>query len=53
MPRPLTKSPPIQFRLPLDLYHILETRAAAKDQTPIEYVRDYLTRALEAARRCP
>jgi hypothetical protein len=50
MPRPLTKSPPIQFRLPLDLYTILEQRAAAKGQTPIEFVRDYVTRALETLR---
>ncbi len=45
--RPVTKSPPIQFRLPVDLYAKLVRKAESKQMTPAQYVADYLTRALE------
>ena len=40
MPRPRTKSDPIQFRLPLDVYdHIVKK---AGDRTPAQYLVDMI-----------
>lgn len=50
MPKPVTKSPPIQFRIPIDLWPKLEAKAKAKGMTESEFAADYLTRALEAAK---
>lgn len=48
MARPQTKSPPIQFRIPLDLWPTLEAMAQAKGQPVNDFVAGYLTRAIEA-----
>jgi hypothetical protein len=49
MARPLTKSPPIQFRLPLDAYIELQRRADDHDETVREYLVRNLTRLLATA----
>lgn len=48
MARPVTKSPPIQFRLPIELWWTLQVKAKAKGMTENEFVADYVRRALEA-----
>jgi hypothetical protein len=48
MSRPLTKSPPIQFRIPIELWPFLQARAERKGQSVGEYVAASLRPALEA-----
>jgi hypothetical protein len=45
MPRPKTKSDPVTFRLPLDVYARVERLAVAAGQTFNDYVRDYILRS--------
>jgi predicted DNA-binding protein len=47
MAKPLTKSPPVQFRIPLELWEFLEARAAKRGETPSEYVCRTIVEALE------
>jgi uncharacterized protein (DUF1778 family) len=48
MPRQKTMSPPIQLRLPLENYAVLERMAAARGRTVNEHVRVILMRSTEA-----
>lgn len=50
MPRPITKSKPLIFRLTIEDYALLEARAGAKEMTVNQYVADYITRACERMR---
>lgn len=46
MPRPLTKSPPINFRLDLDSWTQLQAMAASKNLTPAQLAQAIVTKAV-------
>ena len=48
MARPLTKSPPLTFRLSIETYSVFAARAEAKNMTVTAFVTDYLDRAAAA-----
>ena len=51
MPRPVTKGPPIQFRLPIDVHEDVEAKADGKELTIPEYLVQYITRASREGKR--
>lgn len=48
MPRPVTKGPNIQFRLPVDLHAWVEEKAATRNENVPQFVERNLTRILRA-----
>lgn len=48
MPRPVRKSPPIQFRLELDEYEYADKRAAKHDESPSQWAGRNMSRLIRA-----
>ena len=49
MAKPVKKSPPIQFRVPIEQWPTLEERAKAKNMSVNDFVADTITASLRRA----